>query len=149
MAVERIATSKNTLRYLTQNDWTLLAARAKQVRFSLGREIIIQGTPLVHFYIIRRGSAVVELSASDSKVVLALLQEGDICGEMGFVQPGVASASVVAQTDVDADQLSVHDLRQLTDTYQGLAVRLYHSLAAILAQRLVHTSAELMRLRRS
>lgn len=137
---------QNTLRYLTPNDWTLVGARAKQVTFSLGREIIAQGAPLNNIYIIRRGSAAVELNGSRSKVVLAVLGEGDICGEMGFVQQGIASASVVAQMDVDADEVSVRDLQQLTATYPGLAARLYHSLAGILADRLVHTSAELMRL---
>jgi|ERR1022692_4550949 CRP-like cAMP-binding protein len=139
--------SQNTLRYLTPNDWILIATRAKQVTFGLGEEIIAEGAPLDSLYIIRSGSAAVELNGAHSKVVLAVLERNDICGEMGFVQEGVASASVVAQADVEADNLSVQDLRQLTDTYPGLAARLYHSLASILAQRLVHTSAELMRLR--
>ena len=139
--------SQNTLRYLTPNDWTLIVTRAKQARSGLGQEIIAQGAPLDCLYIIRQGSAAVELNVARSKVVLAVLEKGDICGEMGFVQQGVASASVVAQSDVEADEIRVEDLQSLTDTYPGVAARLYRSLAAILAQRLVHTSVELMRLR--
>jgi len=140
--------SQNTLRYLTPNDWTLIGARAEHVTFSLGQDIIAQGAPLDSLYVIRQGSASVELSGAQSKVVLAVLEKGDICGEMAFVQTGIASASVVADIDVEADKIRVRDLQQLTDTYPGFAARLYRSLAAILAQRLVHTSAELTRLRR-
>lgn len=141
--------SQNTLRYLTANDWSLIGTKAKQVTFSVGQEIIVQGARLDSLYIIRHGSATVELSGAQSKVVLAVLQRGDICGEMAFLQKGIASASVVAQMDVKADEISVRDLQQLADMYPGFAARLYHSLAAILAQRLVHTSAELTRLRRA
>jgi CRP-like cAMP-binding protein len=140
--------SENTLRYLTPNDWTLIGTRAKAVKFSLGQEIIAQGAPLNSFYVIRHGSAAVVLNGAQAKVVLAVLEKGDICGEMAFVQRGIASASVVAEMDVAVDEIRTEDLQHLTDTYPGFAARLYHSLAAILAQRLVHTSAELMRLRR-
>jgi CRP-like cAMP-binding protein len=141
--------SQNTLQYLTPNDWTLIGANAKQVRFGLGQEIIAQGAPINSLYVIRHGSAAVEFHGAQAKVVLAVLEKDDICGEMAFVQNGVASASVVAQMDVAADEISVRDLQQMTDTYPGLAARLYRSLAAILVQRLVHTSAELARLRRT
>lgn len=137
---------ENTLEYLTSNDWALLETKAQHVTFGLGHEIIIQGSPIHFFYIIRNGLASVELATQHSSIVLAVLGQGDLCGEMAFLQRGIASATVVAkEMQVVADAIHVDDLRQLIDMYPGFAARFFRSLAAILARRLQHALAELIR----
>ena len=136
---------KNTLECLTANDWALIGTKTERVAFGLGKEIVTQGAPIKNVYIIRRGSASVELATSKSSVLLAVLGEGDVCGEMAFLQKGIASATVVAKdTEVVADVILVDDLRQLIGAFPGFAARFFRSLATILARRLQHALAELI-----
>jgi len=74
-----------------------MATKAERVAFALGHEIIIQGSANNFVYIIRHGSASVELATARSTFTLAVLKQGDICGEMAFLRKGVASATVVAK----------------------------------------------------
>ena len=137
---------ENTLEYLTSNDRALIGTKAERVVFGLGQEIIVQGTPIKFVYIIRAGAASVELATPQSTVVLAVLKQGDVCGELGFLLKGIASATVVAKDkEVVADLIHVDALRQLIDTFPGFAARFFQSLATMLARRLQHALAELIR----
>ena len=136
----------NSLEYLTPNDWVLIGAKAKRRVFPSGEEIIRQGAPGEAIYIIRRGTASVELLSSHARAVVASLERDDICGDMAFLEKGKATASVVARDqEVEADEIRAEDLRSLFDTFPGLASRFYQSLAVILARRLRDTSRELAR----
>jgi extracellular factor (EF) 3-hydroxypalmitic acid methyl ester biosynthesis protein len=139
-------TSEKSLLCLTSNDWVLIGAKAKRRGFTLGQEIIREGDQSGAIYIIRRGTASVELLNSRSRVVLAWLKEGDICGDMAFIEKGNATASVIAkEEEVEADEIRTDDLRALFDTFPGLASRFYESLAMVLVRRLRNTSRELVR----
>ena len=136
----------HTLQHLTQNDWVLVNARAKRLIFKLGDEIIREGASGDVIYIIRRGSAAVEVAGAYSRAVIAQLGAGDICGEIAFLENGKATATIIAKEDeVEVDAIQTEDLRQLFDSFPGLGSRFYHSLAVVLAQRLRDTSRELLR----
>jgi len=136
----------HTLQHLTQNDWVLINAHAKRLIFRLGDKIIREGARGDVIYIIRRGSASVEVAGAHSQTVIAQLRTGDICGELAFLENGMATATVVAkEKEVEADAIQAEDLRQLFDSFPGLGSRFYHSLAVVLAQRLRDTSRELLR----
>jgi CRP-like cAMP-binding protein len=137
--------SRNTLQCLLSNDWNLIGASAKRVSFTLGDVIIHQVVQISDIFVIRKGSASVEMATAYSNVVLALLQEGDVCGEMGFLERNVAAANVVAKdVHVEADAIPAEEVHKVLNTYPGLA-GFYESLALILAQRLRDTSGELVR----
>lgn len=139
--------AEHSLQYLTANDWTLIAARAERKVFSLGQEIIREGVRGESIFIIRHGVASVELIGSHGSALLARLREGDVCGDMAFIEGGAATASVIARDgDVETDEIRTKDLRDLFGTFPGLASRFYQSLAAVLACRLRDTSRELMRI---
>jgi CRP-like cAMP-binding protein len=136
----------NRLQFLTPNDWVLIQAKAARRKYKLGDEIIHQGAWGENLYVIRGGEAAVELAGSASRVILAFLGPEDICGEMAFLQQGKATAAVVAKDEeVEADEISVQELRQILEAYPGLAARFYQSLALVMAHRLKATSGELAR----
>jgi CRP-like cAMP-binding protein len=138
--------ARNSLRYLTDNDWILINATAKRVSFRLGEEIVREGVPGDTLYIVRRGSASVELPNARSTVAVALLEEGDVCGDMAFVEKGIATASVTAKDEeVEADAIAAEDLQRLLDSFPGVGYRFYRSLAVVLTRRLRDTSRELVR----
>lgn len=136
----------NSLQHLTPNDWVLIGAKARRKVFPSGQEIIRQGVQGEAIYIIRRGTASVELLSSRSRAVVARLEKDDVCGDMAFIEKGKATASVIAEKEeVEADEIRAEDLRTLFETFPGLASRFYQSLAVILARRLRDTSRELAR----
>ena len=73
---------------------------------------------------------------SSPGVKLALVGEGDICGEMSFLEGTIASASVIADTDVEVLAIQWTKLQQLFDLYPHLGSRFYRSLALNLSRRL-------------
>jgi CRP-like cAMP-binding protein len=136
----------NALHHLTSNDWILIQAKAVQRTFKLGDEIIRQGDWVDSLYVIRRGEVSVELADTGSRVIVATLGPGDICGDMAFLQQGKATAAVVAKDEeVEVEAINVHELRQILEAFPRLASRFYLSLALVLAQRLKATSRELAR----
>jgi len=138
--------SNNRLLYLTRNDWALINARARRRKYALGEDIIRQGTLTDSLYIVREGEASVELAVSSRREVLATLGPDDICGDMAFLERGATTAAVVAKdTNVEADEITGADLRDLFQAFPRLASRFYHSLAVVLARRLRLTSKELAR----
>ncbi len=137
--------SRSTLQDLTRNDWTLIESKAKRISVTLGQEIIKEGARIDHLYVLRRGSASVELAGTTSRAVIATLVAGDVCGEMAFLGDSTATAAVVAKEEVEVDAIWADDLRQLVSTFPGFGTRFYRSLAILLAQRLRQTSKELLR----
>ena len=135
----------SALQDLTRNDWTLIESKAKRISFKLGQEIIKEGARIDHLYVLRRGEASVELEGATSRVVIATLSAGDICGEVAFLGDSTATAAVVAKDEVEVDAIWADDLRQLVAVFPGFGTRFYRSLAIILAQRLRQTSKELLR----
>jgi CRP-like cAMP-binding protein len=96
-------------KFLSPNDWTLLSNKARPLTFRLGEEIIRAGSHVSYVYIIRGGSASVELPAGYLTTTVAVLREGDLCGEQAFLGDGISAASVIAKDNqvlVDAIQLS-------------------------------------------
>jgi CRP-like cAMP-binding protein len=136
---------RSTRQDLTRNDWTLIESKAKRISVRLGQEIIKEGTRIDHLYVLRRGSASVELEGTTSRSVIATLNAGDVCGEMAFLGDSTATAAVVAKDEVEVDAIWADDLRELVAAFPGFGVRFYRSLAVILAQRLRQTSKELLR----
>lgn len=134
----------NRLQYLTKNDWVLINAKAKRLTFRLGEEVIREGARGEALYVIRSGSASVELTGTGSRTVVAQLEPEDICGDMAFLEQSTATASVIAKEDsVEVDVIRADDLRELFDTFPGLASRFYRSLAVALARRLRNTTQQL------
>jgi CRP-like cAMP-binding protein len=123
---------KNGLQYLTQNDWALLVDRAKRVAFKKGNTLIQQGKQSGMLYLLLTGKVTIEAS----KVVIAHIGPGQICGEMAFLEDTLASASAIADEDVEAYALTWTALADMFELFPHLASRFYRSLAVNLSRRL-------------
>jgi CRP/FNR family cyclic AMP-dependent transcriptional regulator len=122
----------NRLEYLTPNDWTLIIDRAKKRVFKKNEELIAQGKQVEVLYLIASG----KVNVSASGALLAQLGPGQVCGEMAFLENGLASASATAEEDVEACALEWKQLMDLFELFPHLASRFYRSLAVNLSRRL-------------
>ena len=131
------------LEYLTDNDWALLRSKSRNVSFHKGEFIIPISSRLVALFLLKKGTAVVEVTRGN---VIARLTAGDICGEMAFVENNVASASVVAEVECEAEAFDLSEINAIFSSYPHLEARFYKSLALLLSHRLRRTSSQLAKI---
>jgi extracellular factor (EF) 3-hydroxypalmitic acid methyl ester biosynthesis protein len=128
-----LRTGKNRLEYLTPNDWQLIVDRAKRSTFNKGDVLIQAGKQNKTVYLLVKGNARVEAS---TKAFIAQLQPGEVCGEMAFLENGVASASVTAAEALEVCAIEWSALSDLFELYPHLGSRFYRSLAVNLSRRM-------------
>lgn len=110
---------------------------------SAGTVFLVEGETSRSMYLIRAGRARVYKTYQDTKILIAQLGPGDICGEMALFDSGSRSASVEAVTDVtlvviDADE-GARRMRELPEWAQ--------SAFRTLAKRIRDVDQQLMALR--
>jgi CRP-like cAMP-binding protein len=128
-----LQTAKNRLEFLTQNDWMLIVDRAKKSTFEKDAVLIHQNRANKVVYLICDGKAVVQTAP---KSVVAYLGAGEICGEMAFLEGGIASASVIAIEPLETYAIEWSALKDLFELFPHLGSRFYRSLAVGLSRRL-------------
>lgn len=131
--VSVLSTSKNGLVYLTTNDWALIADKASRVHFKRGDVLVQRSKKTNGVYLLLRGTARVQIP---SQPAVGAIGPGEICGEMSFLEDAPASASVVAEGEVETYHLDRPTLERLFELFPHLASRFYRSLATNLSRRL-------------
>lgn len=121
---------------LKPGDLDRLLADAKSEHHSAGTRFIKSGERHGSLFIVRRGVAQVVVDHYGMEVVVAECREGEILGEVSMLDGLGASASVVAESDVDVAVLDQATVIKLADKDPAIGVRLYRSLARVLADRL-------------
>lgn len=119
----------------------LLAAATVKV-FRRGEVVLEQNVALRAMFVVDSGSVRIERDNGGQMVPLAILADGELFGEMSFVDGERTSARVVARevTQVRVVDMGVVDnLSEVDPTFQS---RLYRSIAAILVNRLRTTSLD-------
>jgi len=132
-------TNQSPLDFVTANDWVLIKAGARQLKFAPGDAIIRQDSPGGTMFILRTGSARVQANGA----TVARLGPGQICGEIAFLDNRLSSASVIAEGQVEADAIEWSELQRVFQMFPHLGSRFYQSLAVLLSRRLRETSAKL------
>jgi CRP-like cAMP-binding protein len=125
--------ARNRLEYLTENDWSLIADRAKQMTAPKGEVIIQQGKTVRIVFLALRGKAKV---VSAAQATIAEIGPGEIAGEMSFLERAPASASVIAEEEMELLAIDWKSLEDLFELFPHLASRFYRSVAVNLSRRL-------------
>jgi CRP-like cAMP-binding protein len=128
-----LSSAKHGLVYLTANDWALIADKAKRAQFKKGQTLVYGGKRADGVYLLLKGTARVQIPAQTKGPAIG---PGEICGEMSFLEDAPASASVVAEADVEALHLDRLTLQGMFELFPHLASRFYRSLATNLSRRL-------------
>jgi len=113
---------------LSKRDLEFLASRVDEVDLKPGQTVIREGQPTESFFILVNGSVNVTRAGKPA----ARLGPGDFFGEIGMLDKGPATATVVAEGPVDAMVLSHAQFRDAIKGNDGLAMQVI----AAMAQRL-------------
>lgn len=126
---------------LSSDDWDLILRGSKAVLYQKDEKIVTEGENYQKIFQIESGSCRIEKVSNDGvNTVLGTIKEGETFGEISFLEGEGASASVIADGDVELYIIEGYFINVLFSTQPGFAGRFYHYLCSILASRLAPKS---------
>lgn len=128
------------LKYLTAEDYQLLKTKTYTVTYRQHEVILAEGDRLSAIFWIQQGTVRVEQQRLGKGVAIAILSQDDWFGEMSYVEKTTASATIIANEQVEVSVLPHREIDALVDFLPSFGLRLYKSLAYNLSTRLRHTS---------
>lgn len=128
---------------LSSEDWEQLMSKARHLKFQKGDVLIEEGTTSKMLYILRKGYVRVDRNHDGQPLTYARLGANEIFGEMSFLEQADASATVVAEEDVEVDCIDGPFLTALLASEPGFSARFYNSMAVTLSHRLRDISVNL------
>lgn len=117
-------------------DRDALARRLVHRRFAPGATLCAEGEPAQVMWLLTRGSVSVRVRTSGASLRVASCATGTAIGEVGWLQEATRSATVVADEEVEAYELSRESFAWLEDTRPEAATKLLRNIAIELARRL-------------
>ncbi len=126
--------------HLNEREEQSLMEKAGISCFQADEVIIKEGDEHNAIYVILKGIVRVEKDSSGFPLELSRLNAGQIFGEMSFVSGVPASASIVADEEVEVYIIDNKLVKPILQSDPDLFGRFYQSLAAILSHRLHRTS---------
>lgn len=112
----------------SKRELQFLATQMDDVSIGVGRTLLTEGNPTDAFYLILRGEVEVSIKGRSR----GRLKPGDFFGEIGMLDRGPATATVVTTTPVEALVLSHAQFRDAIKANEGIALKVM----ATMAQRL-------------
>lgn len=131
---------------LRRTDARTVVSYMRPCRFDDGEVLLQEGenSDNSHMLLVLHGEVSVETAvmSREQPVVVTVLGEGSLIGEMALLDGAPRMASCVAQTPVICAQLSRRDLRRMMDDEPAVAARLLASIGERLAERLREASRQ-------
>lgn len=131
------------LPFLRPEEERKLAEAAPQRRYAADELILEQNTILKALFLVESGAVRIERHEDGVMARLATLLPGECFGEMSFVDGNPTSARVVADEPSLIRMFTGEAITSMEKSDPTFTGRLYHSIAAILSERLRLTSAHL------
>jgi len=120
---------------LSDEDVDWLIRNGTKTTYPAGSVLIEEGKPIEVLFILLDGQLSVSLAALGGKEV-AVLQSGEILGELSFLDSRPPSASVTAMADAAVLSIPRASLLEKLEADLGFAARFYRALGVFLASRL-------------
>ncbi|HEV3257776.1 MAG TPA: cyclic nucleotide-binding domain-containing protein [Gemmataceae bacterium] len=140
IADEGPATVENAFQYLTAADRERLLACSRPRSYAAGETILERGSRRQGIFIVRSGSVRVVSGGPHGPLAVAYLGEGEVFGEMSYLENQGASSSVLAAGPCTVDVIEREHVYGLLGSVPGLAGRFFQSLATLLSRRLRRTN---------
>lgn len=122
---------------LTDGDVEWLAQAGDRVHFEPGNVLIPLGARVDNLYFVLDGRLAIKTKSGDP---IALLESGEIVGEMSLVDPAPTTVSVEVATNCTLLRISDACVREKLASDLGFASRFYRALCVFLADRMRQTT---------
>jgi CRP/FNR family cyclic AMP-dependent transcriptional regulator len=122
---------------LTDGDVEWLAEAGQRVNVDPGTVLIPLGSRVDYLYFVLEGRLAIKTKSGDP---IALLESGEIIGEMSLVDPAPTTVSVEVAADSTLLRIPDAVLRDKLASDPGFASRFYRALCVFLADRMRHTT---------
>ncbi|MBI5562326.1 MAG: cyclic nucleotide-binding domain-containing protein [Deltaproteobacteria bacterium] len=101
---------------LSDNELSVVAPIVKKKNFKLGETIFKESEDGQSLFVIRRGEVKACKTAPDGELfTLTIMKDGDIFGEMSFLDGRPRSATIVAVSDIETYMMEKGDFETLVD----------------------------------
>jgi CRP-like cAMP-binding protein len=127
---------KKDSNFLLEKDLALLRRRGRVVTYAEDQVILKEKETNRRLFWLLKGSVRIELNRRFGNIVLANIRAGEMFGEMSFLGEEEASATVIANKELECIVIDGDVLDEVLELHQGLAARFYHTAAVTLARRL-------------
>lgn len=122
---------------LSDGDVEWLAGAGERVHVDPGTVLIALGARVEYLYFVLEGRLAIKTKSGDP---IALLESGEIIGEMSLVDPAPTTVSVEVAADTTLLRIPDAVLRDKLDSDPGFASRFYRALCVFLADRMRHAT---------
>ena len=122
---------------LTDGDVEWLAQAGERVQLEPGTVLIPLGARVDNLYFVLEGRLAIRTKSGDP---IALLESGEIIGELSLVDPAPTTVSVEAAAETTVLRLPDAMVREKLASDLGFASRFYRALCVFMADRLRHTT---------
>lgn len=123
------------LRYLSPGERAQIEAVTESYKFSKGEHVIFDSDSEAILYLIERGSAEVVVQSDEGEKHVALLREGEIIGEIGFLTGRLRTADVITLADAEIRFFELERLKPLFEEHPEIAAKFFVALSQILGER--------------
>lgn len=117
-----------------------LRDRLESVRLERGDTLLEAGVPSPWLHVVLEGGVEVRRQGPRGPVILGLLEPGSLVGEVGFIDGGPATATLVATANTRLARLERAALAGLQAEHPLLAGQLLRRISTTMAARLDQTS---------
>jgi glutaminase len=122
---------------LSDEDLSVIGARLKQRRFERGEVIVRAGDAARELFFLARGKVSVNLMlSSGANKRLATFSAGMAFGEMALIDGAPRAADIVADTEVECDELGREEFEALETSHPGIKIKLLENLCFGLCAKL-------------
>jgi len=122
---------------LTDGDVEWLAQAGERMSLERGTVLIPLGSRVENLYFVLEGRLAIKTRSGDP---IALLESGEIIGELSLVDPAPTTVSVETVAETTLLRLTDTLVREKLATDLGFASRFYRALCVFMADRLRHTT---------
>lgn len=123
------------LRYLSPGERAQLETVSESYKYSKGEHVIFDSDSEGILYLIEKGSAEVVVQSDEGEKHVALLREGEIIGEIGFLTGRLRTADVITLADAEIRFYEIERLKPLFLERPEICAKFFLSLSQILGER--------------
>ncbi len=117
------------------------------ISYERGALVFKQAQESQGLFCILEGSAEVQVETKTGKSTIAILQKGEIFGELGFLTKTTRNASIVVRESAKLLVLTPNEFQKLELHQPAIAIKLLTNLFGILAKRFTEMSARMLEYR--